>query len=890
MNITPILRLALLCFVASLHCSLLSSALYSQEVLSFSSLDISNKKRNTQYPLPDGAATISLEHRAIKKLSQQDLTGLNLRVDATHQWPLELQQVDLLSDEYSVQMIGTDARQHKAKADEMHFYQGHIKGNPSSYVSISISEGYFSAMINTQLEQYYIEPIIGNTTNTEQHYMIYDASGPGYILPMHCASDHNTVTPERINKQYGQVADCMEIELAIAIDYAYVSRYYHDAQLAINQSLHVMNMVSADFKHQFATDINFRVTEHVVSTCVTCDPWPVSTDAVLLLDEFSAWAQSGGFGSEHDLGQFLTGRNIHKDLNQSFVGYAHTGAACSKNQYHLLEGLSAADWKRRVICSHEIGHNLSCQHDPTGSSTIMSPTLTNSSSWSANSIQQIDQFLKKSTCISSCQDVACGTVQNIKLIALTDTSLEIEWDPAASGTYQLRLIELSSQKTILDRLTADTKMIIHENFSPCQEYELQLIHHCPSGNRSAVTQRLFHTSFDHQVTITDIETADCVPGQNSQYRLDIIIEHQARSGTPVYIDIDGKTYKKYFSFSPQRLSINLLTSAQRESIELAVYTVHRGIKSCVSTSRYLSPTANCDLYESENFNRCSIPSDWDITSSNQSYFTYPYDWSVGDHTRKILNYAKSNNEYSSLSIDGSCMAYFDDDIDSSQDYTGITTLYSPVYDISAFEDVSLELDYIFHSFADIKGENASYFKIEVWDGQVWHTILYEQENACPWSDTWDEACIQHMNVVLDKWRHDKLQFKFVYSDGDAGEWAGMVALDNILLSGERRSQVECQSDANCNTCSNGVMDGSETDIDCGGPDCTPCRVPCPTKKAVLYTVDAHTTYSNADTIVTAAIIDQAGVQLSPGSEAVLHPGFEVAPGYSFEVVISPCQN
>lgn len=206
------------------------------------------------------------------------------------------------------------------------------------------------------------------------------------------------------------------------------------------------------------------------------------------------------------------------------------------------------------------------------------------------------------------------------------------------------------------------------------------------------------------------------------------------------------------------------------------------------------------------------------------------------------------------------------------------------------------------AFVDDKGANSSHFMIEGWNGTEWIGLLFEDQNSCPWSDVWNSLCINHFNSEIDTLKNQDFQVRFIYSDGDSGEWTGMIAMDNFLLKGSNPVISGCAdplaanyneeaviNDFSCYSCENGKMDGLETGIDCGGTDCPDCIIYCNEESSIIYEVDSNTSYSDIDTIIVEALIDQEGVGIYPGHAAILNPGFEVMPGHSIEVMINTCE-
>jgi len=901
MNQIFIKQLLYLCLFMS-SCYLIAPQVIAQEVLSLSLVQQNDKKTRSDLKIPDKALVFEIENKIISNLGKILSNRLRIDLENSFQWDIELYEVQLLSAEYHSEMMVTHKDRILFPSHNVRFYQGHLSGDPASSVSLTVTDQTFHLMVNEPGSTYYIEPLKALYDNSpEGQFIMYNSSEIDQNHNTICHHDEKNKMKDRLKKQVDHSMTCVEIDMAIALDYSYVKQNFLDAQSAINQSLNVLHMVAVDFQDQFNTDIHFRVSEHVVSNCLTCDPWTSSSDVVLLLDDFSAWAQDGGFNQDHDLGQLWTSRDLHKDLNHSYVGYSHKGSVCSDQSYHILEDLQINDWKRRVLCSHEIGHNLNCSHDPHGSNTIMSPTLVDANTWSENSKLNINQFIDQASCLTPCIDQSCETIKNISIIDFSNTSLVLDWDPVSNGSYQTVLKNLSTDSIVLDTMTNTTELEVDQYFPPCQEFELEIKNLCSNGMASSSKKSLFHTSNDQQIEILHISTAECIPGEVSQYRLDIEIEHRSLLGTPFYVDINDISYTQYFSSSPQTISIDHLISLTPQISSIDIYSNHNGLKSCVSTSTFQSPNQFCDLLITENFNQCVLPSDWDVTSTNLSYFSYPYDWGIGDEMRPILNYAKEDNSPSDLTIDGSCMAYFDDDVFSSINYTGVIELYSPAYDISQYENNTISIDYIFHSFDDAKNGNASYFSIEAWDGHEWISLLYDDENLCPWSDVWDAQCVTQFSSHIDTLRNQNFQIRFIYSDGNSGDWTGMVALDNFILEGSNPVYIGCTDpsatnynsealidDESCYSCHNGVMDGLEIGIDCGGPDCEGCIYPCDTPLMEIHEVEEYKTYENADTILIDAMINLTGINIYPGQVAIMNPGFEVTDGITIELSISPC--
>ncbi len=155
---------------------------------------------------------------------------------------------------------------------------------------------------------------------------------------------------------------------------------------------------------------------------------------------------------------------------------------------------------------------------------------------------------------------------------------------------------------------------------------------------------------------------------------------------------------------------------------------------------------------SENFNSCALPTGWTtvITSGVD-------DWQFGAN-------GTSN-------LDGTCMAYFDDDAIGSGAAFSTVELYSPFYDMSAYATASLTFDY---NYLHLN----SAFLVDVWDKatQSWVNVLTQTTNNCGF---WGCSPYPNFQQDISQYLSDSVQVRFTYDDGDT--WAWYVGLDNVAL-------------------------------------------------------------------------------------------------------------
>lgn len=152
---------------------------------------------------------------------------------------------------------------------------------------------------------------------------------------------------------------------------------------------------------------------------------------------------------------------------------------------------------------------------------------------------------------------------------------------------------------------------------------------------------------------------------------------------------------------------------------------------------------------SENFDGCSgsAPAGWstNITSGSD-------DWVFNSTT------------FSTFTIDGSCMASFDDDAAGSGQNNTVE-LYSPVVDMSGYASGTLTYDY---NHQDYFGSGN--FTVEVYDGSVWQQVFFTSVDG---SGNRVENITAYLNASF--------QIRWVYDDDN--DWAWGAGVDNVVLEG-----------------------------------------------------------------------------------------------------------
>lgn len=390
--------------------------------------------------------------------------------------------------------------------------------------------------------------------------------------------------------------------------------------------------------------------------------------------------------------------------------------------------------------------------------------------------------------------------------------------------------------------------------------------------------------------ITSVATVGCQPGTPGTYSLVIDIRHGG-GGTSTGFDVivDGVSYPQSWEESPQTVTIQGLPADGANEKTVAISASDGSDSGCQGSAIFDAPPGDCSLVVEEDFNNCTLPSGW--TESSTNIYTWnggdplvQYRWKFDDATRQFANYDDQSNASSLKTIDGTCMALMDDDIINHTLYTGVVTLTSATYDMGGMDTVKLKFDYNFHPFEDGgKGDNDSYFEVNVYDGAEWVTVLHDTDSECDWHNVWPSSCTDEADIDVSAYANDAFAVRFVYSDGNNSQWAGMVALDNIEVRGSIAPAGP--------TCNDGQQNGGELGVDCGGP-CPPCPdgLTGPCEDVIVLENDADLDLYEARTLVmTNGPVSVQENTVFAADNTHIEVGFEVPKGNVLTVNSDGCE-
>ena len=278
-----------------------------------------------------------------------------------------------------------------------------MKGSTSKggKVSLTFANNFVYGYIKEGNNELWIEPLSHYDSSVKgDFYITYESKDLKPAQKTGCAVVHLHEKEDEVKAQIqaerGSRMGCFEVDYAIASDFLMFQKYGSISAVE-NHNIGVMNNVANNWDNEFADEIQFLIITQFVSSCSTCDPWTQSTSAGVLLASFRNWGP-GGFGVTHDLGGLWTNRSF----DGTTIGIAYLNAVCTGNRYHCLQDFSNNANLKRVLTSHEIGHNFNAEHDASGSNFIMAPSVNTSNTWSGPSISSIQNHYLSRWCLSSC--------------------------------------------------------------------------------------------------------------------------------------------------------------------------------------------------------------------------------------------------------------------------------------------------------------------------------------------------------------------------------------------------------------------------------------------------------------------------------------------------------
>jgi hypothetical protein len=339
------------------------------------------------------------------------------------QFDLDIEASNLMTRAHRTVWIGGNREDEDVPVDFL--YRGRVRGEPESWVRLSIRNGRVDGMIWTPTETYFIQPearlLNDPTTNQMVVYRMSDvdpsvlhgacgaadlqgpSTGQSVAQAESAGADAVPLLAQAVAPAVAEAtAPLQQATIGLVADYDYFMN--HGANAAADM-LSIINQVAGVFQAEAGVDL--QVTQTVVYT-TTPDPFDDTTDPTTLLTEFSNYKGTSGspvFGT--DLAHLFTGRT----LNNSVLGVAWIGTLCdSTYSTGLSTDFTTDNTSLVLLTAHEIGHIFGAYHDNQAGSPcasvpfgfIMNPYVSSALSldFSGCSLSLMDPEIAGASCLS----------------------------------------------------------------------------------------------------------------------------------------------------------------------------------------------------------------------------------------------------------------------------------------------------------------------------------------------------------------------------------------------------------------------------------------------------------------------------------------------------------
>lgn len=320
---------------------------------------------------------------------------------------------------------------------------------------------------------------------------------------------------------------------------------------------------------------------------------------------------------------------------------------------------------------------------------------------------------------------------------------------AASYTLRARLQGTSTWLMEIPNAVAGTYYNL-SGLTPCTSYEVQAQAYCGTTGGN-VTSNIFQTA---TMGIQTAEISSCNP-DNATYDLAVKIGHSHFGGNTLLINVNGNSYPfTYNTVGPQICTISGLPADNTQNFAITAQDATFP-NQCASSIYFDAPRPQCEcsIIWREDFDQCVFPAGWQNEPTGTNNAAY---WQIGKTT-------------DNHSLNGSCMAFFDDDAFDTDGGESVL-LTTPVFDLSNYDLVKLQFLYNFHT---IDGS----FKVEVFDGsQWWQAAQLTASNCGFWGCNYDEA-----DIDISAFLNEQLKIRFRYDDGGGSDW--YIGIDSLQLCG-----------------------------------------------------------------------------------------------------------
>ena len=333
---------------------------------------------------------------------------------------LHLTPWELRDPDYQVTVNG-DARTPRLNATHSPVYRGNVDGGGEAI--FTFDEQFVLAHFEKGGRRMALEPLWRLRDGAAADlYILYDETKSVNGGTDVCETDLSQHVPTKPAPAAAQksMGGCITVDIALVADTELYGDF-NSVSSVENFMLGVLADVRTVYDDEFADEIQYEIISTTIYTNTNIDPYSNTTNASNLIGNFRAYSinNPSSIPGDYDVASMWTGR----DFQGGTIGIAYVPGICGDGRYNLLENFSNSSIQLRNVWAHELGHNFNSLHDPSNAGDpvhIMFPSVSSVSTWSAASVNTIQNYYRGVSCLAICappavvgevvyQNIAAGT-------------------------------------------------------------------------------------------------------------------------------------------------------------------------------------------------------------------------------------------------------------------------------------------------------------------------------------------------------------------------------------------------------------------------------------------------------------------------------------------------
>jgi hypothetical protein len=425
------------------------------------------------------------------------------------------------ADNHIVSLRTPNGIEHKSLIElgyDGRFFKG-LDNNGNTNASINWFDAQISFTYNKNGTEYFIQPLTDFDINSAKNiYVLYKAADIKPVQSICGQTDNDHEVLPLANGTGG----CRIMDQAVFLDYTMYQKYNGNINAMINKTTSVSYLSSTDYTivDLITSDIEFKIVEHLIPTCASCNPWPTNDTINVHLTNIRS-TNLKLFQNTFDV---ITEWYAPPQTSGT-IGLAWRGGMCDTiagilYSSHVLNDYTTNFNGLRSLMSHELGHNFNGTHDTLVNNCIMNPTNNGSAAWSVKSQTEINNYLNLFTpCFGNCASSAniCDTVgiHGIQLRPYVNSNMfVIKWASSPNITSMTYRIYNYTTGLWSTPVTTTADSAIHNyNFPGCTgKFIMELRPSC-SNNINEPSKQIVYlinkSSLKPVVTITPTNPSIC---------------------------------------------------------------------------------------------------------------------------------------------------------------------------------------------------------------------------------------------------------------------------------------------------------------------------------------------------------------------------------------------